>query len=253
MLKLSYVNDAVTAAPVLAVDLHPATGRARRLAIYAHGLASSRLGDKPRYFKERLPAMGWDYAAFDFQGHGASTGALRGLTLSRQIEDLRAVVANFSGMYERILLIGSSMGGWTAAWYAARHPGAVHACVLIAPAFGFVEGLQRWIGEPEARRWRDEGSYEFQGPEGPFALDYGIVEDRRRFADEELHAGYRTPTLLLHGMKDESVPYKASLKFAEGAAGAPMEVVLFKDGDHRLGAYKDTMLRRIAGWWEEIG
>lgn len=250
MVKLSYVNSAVTGAPVLATELHRAPGNSNRLAIYAHGLASTRGGDKPQFFKERLPALGWDFAAFDFQGHGESTGDLRGLTLSRQIEDLAAVVEAHGPLYERVVLIGSSMGGWTAAWYAARHPGKVHACVLIAPAFGFVEGLQRWIGEAETRRWRDEGSYTFQGPEGPFKLDYGINEDRRLYPDEELYAAYRTPTLVLHGMEDETVPWKASTGFADKAKNAEVDVILFGAGDHRLGAYKDAMLDHMRAWWE---
>ncbi|MBZ0254201.1 MAG: lysophospholipase, partial [Candidatus Methylomirabilis sp.] len=101
MVKLSYVNSAATGAPVLATELHRAPGSARRLAIYAHGLASTRGGDKPRFFRDRLPALGWDFAAFDFQGHGESSGDLRRPTLSRQIEDLAAVVEAHGPLYER--------------------------------------------------------------------------------------------------------------------------------------------------------
>ena len=46
-----------------------------------------------------------------------------------------------------MVLIGSSMGGATALWHAARRPAEVLASLLIAPAVGMGRGLERWAGE----------------------------------------------------------------------------------------------------------
>ena len=42
------------------------------------------------------------------------------------------------------------------------------------------------------------------------------------------------PVRLLHGQLDESVPWQRSMRVAECIAGGDVDVILVKDGDHRL-------------------
>ena len=50
------------------------------------------------------------------------------------------------------------------------------------------------------------------------------------------------PIRLLHGMSDADVPYEVSLKLAEHVVSDDVEVILIKDGDHRLSTSKDLMI-----------
>ena len=52
------------------------------------------------------------------------------------------------------------------------------------------------------------------------------------------------PVRLLHGMADESVPWRQSLKLAERLDGRDVALTLVKDGDHRLS--RDEDLARLA-------
>ena len=98
--------------------------------LYLHGFASGPSSSKARYFQERLESAGMpvevpDLAAGDFEH----------LTLTGQLG-----VIERSAAAGPVSLAGSSMGGYLAALYAARHPEVLRV-VLLAPAFDFA---RRW-------------------------------------------------------------------------------------------------------------
>ena len=111
--------------------------------------------------------------------------------------------------------------------------------ILTAPAFGFVDSLQQWAGDGLAD-WERTGRHAFIGPEGEFTVNWDLVADRRRYPDEALWSAYRTPTLVVHGMRDEVCPWRGSATFVEHSA-APVELVLLGRGDHQLHAFTETM------------
>jgi pimeloyl-ACP methyl ester carboxylesterase len=47
---------------------------------------------------------------------------------------------------------------------------------------------------------------------------------------------------LLQGQRDPDVPWPTALKLAEHLAGADVQVILIKDGDHRLSRPQDLDL-----------
>jgi uncharacterized protein len=94
--------------------------------VYLHGFASSPNSRKARFFEERFNELGIGLEVPDL-----AEGNFRNLTLTAQ---LNVVSRLCSG--QPASLIGSSMGGYLAALYAARHP-EVERLVLLAPAFSF--------------------------------------------------------------------------------------------------------------------
>jgi len=97
--------------------------------VYLHGFASSPSSTKARYFREKLEAAGAvvdvpDLAEGDFQH----------LTITGQMRVLERVAGG-----RPVSLIGSSMGGYLAALYAARHT-EVERLALLAPASASCEG-----------------------------------------------------------------------------------------------------------------
>src|SRR5205823_2932316 len=106
--------------------------------VYVHGLGSTRGGEKARALEQACARRGWTFVAFDFRGHGASTGRMVDLCGTRLLEDLEALAEHLAGRgVRRLCPVGSSMGGWAVAWFTLRHPLAVPACVAIAPALDF--------------------------------------------------------------------------------------------------------------------
>jgi predicted esterase YcpF (UPF0227 family) len=117
--------------------------------LYLHGFASSPGSSKARFFGERLRAAGVavdipDLAAGDFEH----------LTISGQLGVIERAAAGAP-----VALMGSSLGGYLAALYAARHP-EVSRVVLLAPAFGFARHWAERMGATAVEAWRATGAIE---------------------------------------------------------------------------------------------
>lgn len=223
--------------------------------IYLHGFASSRDGEKASFFGQRFTSLGFAVCAYDCRGHGASSGSMRDLTLSRNLDDLRTVHEHLRrGLpgidldvdleFDRFVLFGSSMGGGTALWYASEHPDTIDAVIGLAPAIELETGLLRAVGEEGVADWRRRGVTLFRHELGDHELSWELIEDLRRYELPRLQEGYATPTLLLQGMRDDSVSWRAVAELA-AACGGPVETHLWADGDHRL-------VDRLPVLWEQI-
>src|SRR5438034_10107261 len=95
-----------------------------------HGSASVSMSTKAQFFRRRFEETGVEMQIPDL-----SEGNFETLTISGQLRVIERIAGG-----EDVRLIGSSMGGYLAALYAARHP-EVSRVVLFAPAFGFA---RRW-------------------------------------------------------------------------------------------------------------
>src|ERR1700692_983638 len=60
---------------------------------------------------------------------------------------------------EPVTLVGSSMGGYLAALYAARGPETARV-VLMAPAFGFARRWRERLGAAAVEEWKRTGALE---------------------------------------------------------------------------------------------
>ena len=245
----------------------PAAGRA--VAVFVHGLGSHRRGDKALHFAERFAWIGWGFLALDLRGHGESGGSIEQLSLSRCLEDLHAALgwlaAQPSGPqpaappaappaepWTARLLIGSSMGGAVAAWYQVRHPEPGRHVALIAPSLRFPARFAE-LPAPELAEWQRSGFRRFASEWIDLRLGYGLVADAARYPYAELLARYVAPTLVLHGLQDVAVPWRESVDFLERAACPDVDVVLVKQGDHRLTAHKGYLFDVIAAWLRQRG
>lgn len=219
------------------------TERPRDWAVVSlHGLGSQRGGEKALALEAAAARRGWTFASFDFRGHGTSTGTLlelRGDSLLDDLAALRRYLASHG--VRRLCLVGSSMGGWAATWFTARHPDVVPACAVIAPAFDFLRSRWSRLSEPERLAWQQTGRLRLRNDWIDTELGYGVVEDIPRFPVTELAARWIRPLLIFHGMRDDVVPYHDSLAFVERVRGPDVELRLYRDGDHRLVAYKEEM------------
>jgi alpha-beta hydrolase superfamily lysophospholipase len=172
---------------------------------------------------------------------------LRGTFL---LEDLEAVRDYLVGRgIPKVCPVGSSMGGWAAAWFALRHPASVPACVLIAPAIDFLRSRWALLTPAEREQWKRTGRLPIQNQWVNAEIGYGVVEEIPLFPVEQLAAELSRPVLILHGLKDDVVPFTQSLAFVERAIHPEIELHLFKNGDHRLLAYKDEMAEAAAAFF----
>lgn len=208
--------------------------------IYAHGFGSTRSGEKSAALEAECARRRWAFAAFDFRSHGASDGAMTDLRGSRLIEDIDAITeAVTTRVAGPVCLVGSSMGGWAAAWFAAREPARIAACVLIAPAFHFLEF--RSLTKAERKEFQRTGRYHFRNQDVDAEISYGLLAEMENYRLENMAAHFRSPLLIFHGMRDETAPYSDSIDFISRCASDQAELLLFRTGDHRLNQDKEKL------------
>ncbi len=210
--------------------------------VFVHGLGSVRGGEKARAVEAACARRGWTFAACDFRGHGGSTGTLLDLRGSALLNDLETLHAHLVQRgIPQLCLVGSSMGGWAAAWFALRRPEVVVACALIAPAFRFPTGIWSRLPEDQRQEWQRTGRLRVRNEWLDTEIGFGLVEDAPQFPFEHLALAWSKPLLLFHGLRDEVVPSAQSVEFLERATFADIELRLYKAGDHRLSAFKDDI------------
>ena len=187
--------------------------------LYLHGFASGPTSKKAQFFRQRFADKGLEMAVPDL-----AAADFENLTISGQLEVVGRVLEG-----RPAVLIGSSLGGYVAALYAARHQ-EVRGVVLLAPAFDFARRWEQWLDHEQVESWKKSGRlrvYHYE-EKREAQVSYRLLEDARAY---EGFPSVGQPALVLHGLRDEVVPVEASESFAR----ANPRVVLVKlDSDHEL-------------------
>jgi len=195
--------------------------------VYLHGFASSPASKKAQFFRERFAELGIGLEIPDL-----AEGNFARLTITGQLRVIERAVRS-----EPVTLIGSSMGGYLAALYGARHTDHVEKLVLLAPAFCFQKRWLETVGFSAMERWRSSGFHDvFHYGEGrAVPLGYQLIDDA---ADYEDYPDCPQPTLIFHGKKDPVVPFDFSVAFAAAHRNATLRLF---DSGHELVDVLDRM------------
>jgi len=200
-------------------------------------------GTKATFLDEFCAARGLGFVRFDYCGHGESSGRFEECTIGGWAEEAIAVIDRLAE--GRLILVGSSMGGWIMLRAALARPDRVAGLVGIAPAPDFTEALI-WdrLSDEDRDRLVRTGRLEIKSDysEEPTVITRALIEEGRRHLLLSAPIGIRCPVRLLHGMADPDVPYRLSLDLSERIAGDDVRVTLIKDGDHRLSREEDLQL-----------
>ena len=180
--------------------------------VYLHGFASSPQSGKAQFFKAKFEALGIPIAIPQLD-----RADFERLTVSGMLDVTAAAVAN-----RPVILMGSSLGGFVAGLFAARHPKLIQRLVLLAPALEFAERWKQRFSTTELAEWKRQGwknffhySYKREAP-----LSYSFVEDALRYEGEP---DFAQPALILHGTGDEVVPVALSRDYARRHANVTLK------------------------------
>lgn len=188
--------------------------------VYLHGFASSPNSSKAQFFKQRFNEIGVPVNIPRLDG-----GNFENLTVTGQLAIVHEAVAD-----QPAILFGSSLGGYLAALYAARHPQTVERLVLLAPAFQFPSRWRKRYSTEDLDRWQRLGSTPVfhYGENRMMRLGYQFLEDSSQYEDQP---DARQPILIFHGTHDDVVPYVVSETFCESHPEARLHLM---DSGHEL-------------------
>ncbi|BAU11138.1 hypothetical protein LEP3755_16310 [Leptolyngbya sp. NIES-3755] len=187
---------------------------------YLHGFASSPRSTKARQLHDRFQSL---HLSLDLPD--LNQNDFQHLTLTRQIQQVKNLLPE-----EPVTLIGSSFGGLTAAWIAQECQ-QVDRIILLAPAFNYLNHWLPTIAPSELEKWRSGKPiliYHY-GKGKPLPLDYGIVADLAKYDETKLQKAI--PTLILHGIRDETIPIEQSRSYAKSRSWVEL---IELESDHGL-------------------
>jgi len=205
--------------------------------IFLPGYASDMAGSKAMALDAWSVRTDRAFVRFDYRGCGENAGAFEDFTLEDWCDDALSVIDRTPGP---VVLVGSSMGGWLMVLAALARPHRVAALVGIAAApdfteWGFDKGQKLALARDE--RIAEPSIY---GP--PLVTTRDFWESGQRNLVLGGTIGLDIPIRLLQGQEDEAVPWRRSLMLAERLRSADVQIVLVKDGDHRLSRPNDIQL-----------
>ena len=117
--------------------------------VFLGGFRSDMTGTKATALETWAHKAGHAYVRFDYLGHGQSSGRFEDGTIGRWLDDsLAAIDALTAG---KLVLVGSSMGGWLSLLVALKRPERLAGLVLIAAAPDFTERMLLTKLSPEDR------------------------------------------------------------------------------------------------------
>ena len=217
--------------------------------VFLPGYRSDMGGSKAQALQAWARARGAGCLLFDYTGCGQSDGDFADGTLSRWCDELVALIDHC--VAGRVVLIGSSMGGWLMLLLAEALGARIAGLVGIAAAPDFTD----WGRDPAARAAlaggqvvHDENPY---GPE-PTPMYPAIWADGQARCLLGRPIAFDGPVRLLQGQTDADVPWAIALRLAAALRSADVQIHLIKDGDHRLSRDADMalLLTALAGLLE---
>ncbi len=199
--------------------------------LYLHGFASSPQSQKAKEIEARFAHRGLTLHVPDL-----NLGDFTEITLTAQLQFIQAEYVD-----RPLIVIGSSLGGFLAVQLAAINP-LVEKIFLLAPAFEFSRCISERLGADEIEQWRTTGTLEVYhyGIKQNLPLKYNFYVDAQTYDDRALKRDL--PISIVHGRRDEVVPFSLSENFAASRPNVRLTPV---DDDHSLGNSIEVI-------WDEI-
>jgi pimeloyl-ACP methyl ester carboxylesterase len=205
--------------------------------VFLPGYASDMTGTKALALDAWAAGRGHACTRFDYRGCGGQPGDFAAFTLDDWRDDALAAIDATSG---KVILVGSSMGGWLMLLAALARPEKLAGLVGIAAAPDFTQ----W-GFDDAQKAAFARGEDLDQP-SPYGEP--MLTTARFWASGQSALmlnkaiAITAPVRLIHGQRDADVPWETSVQIAARLHSDDVQVTLVKDGDHRLSRPQDIAL-----------
>ncbi len=219
--------------------------------VFLGGFRSDMTGTKAVALEAWAETSGHAFLRFDYLGHGESSGRFEDGTIGRWKEDALAAIDSLTD--GKLVLVGSSMGGWLSLLAAQARPERLAGLVLIAAAPDFTERMLLGGLSPEDRAiLQRDGRLErpSQYSPEPSVFTWKLIEEGRNHLLLDKPLALPCPVHLLHGQSDPDVPWEYSLQIARHLDAPEVISTFVKGGDHRLSTPAD--IARLIATVEEL-
>lgn len=183
------------------------------IVILCHGFTSHKNNSKNPPLAKFLAENNIASLRFDFFGHGESDGDFAGITVTEGVDDIMQAINYLKEKgYRKTGLVGNSFGG-QCGLVAASKTKDFSALALISPASDYPEVEKARRSKENFDEWREKGFTTHRKSTGEeFRLNYSFWQDIQQYVVYDFANKIDTPTLIVHGTDDETVPVEQSRK-----------------------------------------
>lgn len=201
--------------------------------VFCGGFKSDMEGTKALHLEAWAKARGQGFVRFDYSGHGISGGAFEDGAIGDWFEDAQAILGLVEG---KVILVGSSMGGWISLLLARAIPDRIAGMVTIAAAPDFTEDSM-WAGfsDDQHAQLEAEGQVALPSDYGePYIITRRLIEEGRSRLVLRDPLDLPFPVRFLQGTADEDVEMSVALRLLDHATGPDLRLTLVDGADHRF-------------------
>lgn len=221
--------------------------------MFLGGFRSDMSGVKAIALENFCKKQGRAFIRFDYEGHGESSGKFEDCTIGKWRDNALLVLTKLTE--GRQILVGSSMGAWLALLLAKQKPRRVAGIVGIGSAPDFTNSiLYHKLKKSQMKELQSKGKTLVTTEEGDhYYITRKFIEEARDHLVLERKIPVHCPVRLLHGTKDEEVPWETSILLNERLASEDVKTILIEDGKHTLSEPKDVkkmlnVVDKMIGW-----
>ncbi|PIR46431.1 MAG: hypothetical protein COV07_04175 [Candidatus Vogelbacteria bacterium CG10_big_fil_rev_8_21_14_0_10_45_14] len=217
--------------------------------VFLHGASVSR-EDEPAHVRaiEALKDSGINLLAFDFRGHGRSTGdSARDPSIEGELEDVKTSIRFLrENGVEKIAISGASFGGSIASIYAGKYEGEIEALFLVNPILNYDTSFfhpttlfaKTFFGAVHKTL---ETEPFFQMPDRDFRLGKRIFDDMKKFDPITFLEMYQGPVMVVHGSNDHVISFNNNKTYFDKLKNEHKEWRTIEGSDH---AFRDEVGQR---------
>jgi len=209
--------------------------------IFLPGFMSDIDGKKPQVFKKYAVQNKLGFLAFEYSGHGKSSGEFTKGNITKWSDDAKNSIKKIVKK-NNFILIGSSMGAWIALNQFKYFKKQIKGFVGIGSAPEFLERLMwKKFTKKIKNEIKQKGislikrkQSKFKQKQNEYPVTYQLIKDGRRNKVLSKKIRLKIKVIMIHGNKDEVVPISFSRKVLSIFLGAQKKLVIIKNGDHSL-------------------
>ncbi|EPY73237.1 mycophenolic acid acyl-glucuronide esterase, mitochondrial precursor [Camelus ferus] len=211
--------------------------------IFIPGYISNMNGTKALAIEEFCKSLGHAYIRFDYSGIGNSDGNLEECTVGKWRKDVLSVIDELAVGPQ--ILVGSSLGGWLMLHAAIARPQKVVALIGIAAAVDSLVTQFNQLPIETKKEIEMKGVWSMPSKyseEGVYRVQYSVVKEAEHHCLLHSPIPVSCPVRLLHGMKDDIIPWQTSVQVADRIVSTDVDVILRKHSNHRMKEKADLQL-----------
>lgn len=205
----------------------------KKVVVFGHGFGGHKDNKAAARFAEQTIAKYKDAAVltFDLPCHGQD--ARNRLSLTDCDTYISIVLDYIRKQYtDEIYCYATSFGGYLMLKYISEHGNPFKKVALRCPALCIHESLMNRIMVKEDHLQLAKGKDALVGFDRKVKLNQAFLDELRdNDVREREFIDYADDILLIHGTKDEIIPYEGTVEFAEANV---IELVTVQNADHRF-------------------